>query len=257
MSRTGQAVALARARLDRPYTPDGDPSAQRRLCAGMPPVATEAIAAHVAARTRFFDGEVLRALGEDVEQVVICGAGYDDRALRFRSAGVRFFELDHPVTQDDKRRHLEAMAADTTGLLLLAADFGTDDVADLLAAGGHDAHCSSLFACEGLLVYLEPATCHGLLAGLRSRAAPGSRLAASLAVHADGLDSAGVAAVANARRLSGVTEPWRTILPLDDHVRLLAAAGWQVTTCTGIAGLGRGRMSGGSVVISAVPDSSS
>jgi len=34
---------------------------------------------------------------------VILGAGYDDRALRFRSPGVRFFELDHPDTQADKR----------------------------------------------------------------------------------------------------------------------------------------------------------
>ena len=34
-SRTSQAVALSRAELDRPHSPNGDPGAQRALCAGL------------------------------------------------------------------------------------------------------------------------------------------------------------------------------------------------------------------------------
>src|ERR1700678_2095156 len=91
-SRTSQAVALVRSELVRPATPDGDPEAQRRLCAGMAPVGPFRLRAHLTARTRFIDGQVLSALGRDVDQIVLLGAGYDDRPLRFRAPGVRFFE---------------------------------------------------------------------------------------------------------------------------------------------------------------------
>jgi hypothetical protein len=95
-SRTSQVVALTRARLERPHTPGGDPEAQGRLCRGMRPVGAIPQRASLIARTRFFDDRVLAALSAGIGQVVILGAGYDDRALRFRSPGVRFFELDHP-----------------------------------------------------------------------------------------------------------------------------------------------------------------
>ena len=53
----------------------------------------------------------------------------------------------------------------------------------------------------------------------------------TLAVHAAGLDSAAVAAYANAGRANAATEPWRTILPLPLHVDLLARAGWSAAAC--------------------------
>ena len=74
----------------------------------MRPVSAPEMQARLAARTRFFDEQVLAALDRGIRQVVIAGAGYDDRALRFRSPGVRYFELDHPATQADKRRLLAA-----------------------------------------------------------------------------------------------------------------------------------------------------
>jgi methyltransferase (TIGR00027 family) len=186
--------------------------------------------ARLEARTRFFDEQVLAAVRRGITQVVIAGAGYDDRALRFRSPGVRYFELDHPATQADKRRRLRRMKADDTGLTLVAADFRDGDVAGVLARSGHHPSRPTLFLCEGLLVYLDQQTTIELLAGLRSRAAAGSLLAASLAVHPDGLDSAAVVARANARRRNGASEPWRTILPASSQRQLLAGAGWVVVT---------------------------
>ena len=38
--------------------------------------------------------------------------------------------------------------------------------------------------------------------------------------------------MANARRRAAAAEPWRTILPRDEHLALLADAGWTVTTVT-------------------------
>lgn len=253
LSRTGQAVALVRAELDRPHTPEGDPDAQVGLCRGMPPVGALPQGRQIAARTRFFDGQVLDALRAGVGQVVICGAGYDDRALRFRSEGVRFFELDHPATQTDKVARLHAMWADTTGLTLAPADFSTDDAAGVLERCGHDDGSPTLFICEGLLVYLEESTCTRLLSGLRRRAAPGSTLAVSLAVHSDGMSSEQVVAAANAKRRAARTEPWRTILPVDAHLALLSAAGWDVQVAVDPASFDAGVAFGRTKLVSATP----
>jgi methyltransferase (TIGR00027 family) len=228
LSRTSQAVALTRAAMSRPHTESGDPDAQRRLCEGMAPIRRSRPG--IWARTRFFDDQVLDALRAGVPQVVICGAGYDDRALRFRSPGVRFFELDHPATQADKAARLRRMGADLAGVVLAPADFRDDDVAAVLASAGHDASRPTLFLCEGLLIYLESVVIQRLLAGLRSRAAEGSSLAASLATHPSGLDSGQVAADLNAGRAHGNTEPWLTVLPVPAWLRLLASAGWQAAS---------------------------
>jgi methyltransferase (TIGR00027 family) len=211
--------------MTRPCTAEGDPDAQRRLCEGMQPLRRPR--AGILPRTRFFDGQVLAAISAGIPQVVICGAGYDDRALRFRSPGVRFFELDHPATQADKARRLQAMRADRQGLVLGPADFRDDDVAEVLTAAGHDASRPTLFLCEGLLIYLDRAVIRRLLAGLRSRAAGLSSLAASVGTHPEGLDSGQVAAALNSGRRHGDTEPWLTVMPGAAWLRLLAEVGWR------------------------------
>ncbi len=193
-SHTSRVVALTRATFRRPATSDGDADAQSRLCAGMPwaPIGPSPMRAHLEARTRFFDDQVLSAIDAGISQVVILGAGYDDRALRFRSPGVRFLEVDHPGTQADKRRRLERMGADLGALTLVPADFREDEVGSALERSGHRADRPSLVLAEGLLVYLEPDTVVRLLADAAARSAPASRLAASLAVHRRGVDSAWV-----------------------------------------------------------------
>jgi methyltransferase (TIGR00027 family) len=228
-SVTSQVVALTRARLERPHSIDGDPHAQDALCAGMRFSPPEWLEPSIAARTRFVDAQVMSAIDAGLRQVVICGAGYDDRSLRFRTSGVRFIELDHPATQVDKARLLTGLGACEPGVTLAAADFRADDVAAVLDRAGHRASEPSLFICEGLLVYLDGGTCARLLAALAQCAAPGSVLAASLAIHADGLDSAEVVIAANGRRRTAAAEPWQTILPAAEHLAQLADAGWQVT----------------------------
>jgi methyltransferase (TIGR00027 family) len=255
VSRTSQAVAVTRAGFDRPHSPDGDPDAQRKLCAGMASVVLTDMAPSLAARTRFFDDQVIAAIGTGIRQVVILGAGYDDRAMRFATAGVRFFELDHPGTQADKRARVAALGADGAdgAARLVAADFRTDDVAAALAAAGHDAAAPTLFVCEGLLVYFDAEPIVAFLASVRAAAAAGSVLAASLAIHADGLDSARVLEVANARRRTARDEPWRTILPAAEHAGLLTRAGWDVTSAADAAGLGTGAEPGRSLLVAARP----
>jgi len=194
----------------------------------MPPLPAGWQRPDLEARTRFFDDQVLAAISAGTSQIVILGAGYDDRALRFASPGVRYFELDHPTTQGDKAKRLGSIQRDRERLALLPADFRLDDAGAALATAGHDGDASSLFICEGLLVYLDPRTIARLLGALRSRAAPRSTLAASLAVHRDGVDSEQAVVIANSRRRSAMNEPWRTILPAGAHLALLTRAGWHI-----------------------------
>jgi len=232
-SRTSQIVALIRAQLDRPYTPLGDPNAQLRLCAGMKPGSAIRLRSGVIARTRFFDEQILRAVTTGVNQIVICGAGYDDRALRFRTSGVKFFEMDHPATQRDKARRLRDMGADMNGLILVPVDFRQDDAAALLRQAGHIENRPTLFACEGLLVYLELIPVLRLLESLRSIATADSTFAASLAVRRRGVNSVRTLRVANARRQEGATEPWLTMLTPDGYTRVFARAGWRLDSQAG------------------------
>lgn len=253
ISRTSQAVALTRMRMERPHSPEGDPGAQARLCEGMRPTPHARLRPMLTARTRFFDHSVLRALAGNVRQIVICGAGYDDRALRFRTRDVRFFELDQGPTQADKARRLHALGTDLSGLMLATADFRRDDVAAVLAGCGHDARQPTLFVCEGLLIYLDQPTLTRLLAGLAACAAPGSTLAASLAVHDESVATEPVVVAANARRRAGRTEPWRTILPERAQLGLLQSAGWHAEETIDAADLEISARRGRTLLVTAQP----
>src|SRR5204863_5794277 len=93
---------------------------------------------YLAARTAFFDRVVVRALERGVRQVVIAAAGYDGRALRYAKDEVRWFEVDHPDTQADKRERLARLGLRGDEIAFVAADFAHDDVGDGLRAAGHD-----------------------------------------------------------------------------------------------------------------------
>ena len=185
----------ARASYDRPSSPTGDPAAERRLAESLAEgLDLEALQQRRAGagrgddgflrflvlRTRFFDEAVVRALEAGVRQIVILGAGYDARALRFRTPGVRFFEVDHPATQADKRARLEQVGASLDGITFVTADFTEAELAAALAAAGHDPAQPTQFLCEGVLRYLPEQWFHELLRVPAQLATPGSELAVSI-----------------------------------------------------------------------------
>src|SRR4051812_10575900 len=170
-SLTALGVAAERLALERPATPTGDPGADERLARSLFEGSSEAnlrtarrgstrgstLGSWISERTPFLDEAVLRAIAGGVSQVVIAGAGYDGRALRFRTPGVRFVELDHPLTQADKHARLDALGIDTSDIGYAAADFAVDDIDAALRSAGHDASARTLFICEGVLRYLPQA----------------------------------------------------------------------------------------------------
>ncbi|MBV9951181.1 MAG: class I SAM-dependent methyltransferase [Acidimicrobiia bacterium] len=208
---------------------------------------TTRMARYLAARTAFFDRVVVSAIDGGITQVVVAAAGYDGRALRYARPGVRWFELDHPDTQADKRAALDRLGIETSDIGFAAADFVVDDVAAALAEVGHDRSTPTLFTVEGVAVYLDRPVLEALLRGLRRAAAPGSRLAISLSVEG----GAGTSATRAAFR-SGVArlgEPARTTLTVDEAGDMISATGWEVTG----AGSERGRSAGLVVLVASDP----
>ncbi len=113
----------------------------------------------LALRVAYLDRLVGMAVDRlSVRQVVILGAGYDTRAARLPRAGVRFFEVDHPATQADKRAQLarlEGYPADAA--TYVTCNFEREDPIERLAANGFSTTEPALVIWEGVVPYLTEA----------------------------------------------------------------------------------------------------
>jgi len=170
-SRTAQHNALFRAleqRLPEPLF--RDPFAQRflrgryRLAALLPAAAlARAIDARwpgpraaVCVRTRWIDEAICAAIARGLDQLVVLGAGFDARAHRLPGiARVRVFEVDHPATQEMKRRVVGAAPAHVSYVPVV---FGRDALPDALARAGLLPDMRTLLLWEGVTNYLDEPT---------------------------------------------------------------------------------------------------
>jgi methyltransferase (TIGR00027 family) len=226
-SHTARSVAAHRLGYDRLAAPYGDPDADealaRDVAGGMDPPNTW-MRDYLRTRTAFFDRVVNTALERGVTQVVVGAAGYDGRALRYAKPGVRWFEIDLPATQADKRARLRRLGVDAGHITFIAADFAADPVADLLAAAGLDARKAALFLLEGVAVYLDEAVLERVAEQFRLIAAGTSALAISVSTSAGGAERERFR-----ERVAAVGEPARSALTAGEASELLARAGWRVT----------------------------
>jgi methyltransferase (TIGR00027 family) len=227
-SLTARRVAARRLGFSRVPAPHGDPGADEALAAdvaaGQPPPSGR-MRDYLAGRTRFFDQVVVRAIDRGMRQIVIGAAGYDGRAFRYARSGVRWFEVDLPATQRDKRERLERLGLAARQVRFVEADFTRDPVAERLLQAGLDPAEPSLFLLEGIAVYLEAPVLESVLSQFRQVAAVGSRLAISVSL-------SGTHSEARSRFAESVAalgEPARSALGADEAAELLARTGWQVT----------------------------
>jgi methyltransferase (TIGR00027 family) len=226
-SITARRVAAYRLGFTRAPAPYGDPAADEALAAdvaaGQEPAAGR-MGEYLDARTRFFDRLVVGAIGRGVRQIVVGAAGYDGRAFRYAKPGVRWFEVDHPATQRDKRERLARLGIAAPQVRFVAADFTRDPVAERLTAAGLDTSKRSLFLLEGVAVYLGSAVTERVLRQFRQVARVGSRLAISVS-------RSSTSSEARARFQAAVAalgEPARSALEAGDATELLARTGWPV-----------------------------
>jgi methyltransferase (TIGR00027 family) len=231
-SDTARSVAAHRLEYERVAADYGDPAADQSLTVD---VADEReptpglMHEYLRARTAFFDRAVVRALERGVRQVVIGGAGYDGRALRYAKPGVRWFEVDHPATQSDKVERVARLNVAAGHIRFIPADFTAHPIAEPLLAAGLDPASPTLFLLEGVAVYLERPVVERILAAFRQVAADGSELAMSVST-----DTATPQQRARFReRVAKLGEPARSQFTHEQARDLLAAAGWELPAAPG------------------------
>jgi len=224
-SITAQRVAAYRLTLPRARAPFGDPAADDRLArdvaAAGETVRSARMARYLGARTEFFDRVVVGALEAGVVQVAAIGAGYDGRSLRYARPGVRWFEVDHPLTQADKRARLERLEIDARDTAFVALELADGGVDAALLQHGWNPDAASLALCEGVAFYLEPEVLRDVLAELRAVAAADTRLALSLST-----EGAGDVVERLRATVAALGEPSRSSLTPDQAEGLLRATGW-------------------------------
>jgi len=226
ISVTAQEVARIRRELKRPGDGTAGAADEQRFLATLGDGPSLMKRPYLASRTVFFDDCVLSAQQEGVPQIVLVGAGYDGRALRFRSPYTVFFELDHPATQADKLARLKDLEIDVSAIRFGALDFTTDHAGLVLAALGHRADLHTLYLCEGVAVYLTEPVLRQLLRTLREHTAPNSTLAVSFAVTTGNQEFEALRAVEE-QRLARLGEEPRTRPSREEVYRLLRDAGWR------------------------------
>lgn len=110
----------------------------------------------IALRTAHIDQFLHRRIREGIDQVVLLGAGLDTRAVRLASPGVRFFEVDHPDTQESKLAKLESLGDyPVSAAHYVSCDFETEGPVERLLECGLVVTRPTVVIWEGVVPYLQ------------------------------------------------------------------------------------------------------
>ncbi len=113
---------------------------------------------YVIARTKYIDNIFQKAISNEFDQVLIFGAGFDSRAVRFADLNkkTRIFELDAPVTQKAKINQFKKRGVKIdSNTTFISIDFNKESLEDKLLESGFNMNQRTLFILEGLLMYLS------------------------------------------------------------------------------------------------------
>lgn len=128
-------------------------------------------------RTRFFDEALLQYLNQ-IEQVVILGAGWDTRACDLaRQTDLRVYEVDEGSTQTQKRQSLEKANIDTSQVIFISTDLNTESFLDALAEYEFNPAKPAFVLMEGVTYYLEPEAVKAIFQTVGKGFAKGSTIA--------------------------------------------------------------------------------
>jgi methyltransferase (TIGR00027 family) len=190
-------------------------------------LATLGLSHYVPLRTRAIDDALRAAVRDGATQLVVLGAGLDNRAYRIGElAAVRVFEIDYPSTQRDKVARLEDLpskpAPTAKSLVRVPVDFERDSLDQALVAAGFDPAQRTFWIWEGVVVYLTREAISGTLAAVSALSAPGSRIALT---YTPKRMINGWALPFARRVLDLVGEPFRSPLSPDEIDGVLRAAG--------------------------------
>lgn len=243
-SKTALRVAIRRAAhvLADPPPVLNDPIAVRLIGDGfardldraMEKVARD-FRAFMAARSRFVEDELARAVARGVTQYVVLGAGLDTFAYRNPFPSLRVFEVDFPATQAWKRELLaRAGIAVPESLTYVALDFEHKALAAGLAEAGFDDQQPAYFGWLGVVPYL---TTEGFIAtaGDVARLPKGTAISFDFAFPPDTLSPKRRAIFERlAERVAAAGEPFRLFFTPGQLERELRALGFRHVEHTSI-----------------------
>ena len=185
--------------------------------------------AQVTCRSRYAEDRLVDATGRGIGQYVLLGAGLDSFAYRSPLAGqVRVFEVDHPATQEYKRRVREVAEGGgrVGGVRFVAVDFGRDSLGEALGRAGFDAEQPALVSWLGVTMYLDESAIEATVAVLGGFA-PGSEVIVDYMLPAGMRDAAGqMYADLVGQAAAEWGEPWRSAFAPGAMAALLARHGF-------------------------------
>lgn len=114
---------------------------------------------YVISRTKFIDSVFQKAIYNEFDQILIFGAGFDSRGIRFADLNKKttIFELDAPVTQKAKINQLKKRGVEIdSDITFISIDFNKESLEDKLIESGFFKNKMSLFILERLTMYLDP-----------------------------------------------------------------------------------------------------
>ncbi len=205
----------------------------RRLMIGGSEFTGPGLWVNLACRKRFIDEKIQAAL-DDIDAVVILGAGLDTRAYRLtRQVRIPVFEVDLPVNIARKAKTVRRVLGELPlSVRLVALDFEHDDLLTSLAEHGYRTDYRSFFVCEGVTQYLTEAGVRRTLEGLRATA-PGSRLVFTYVRRdfIDGTDRYGTRTLY--RNIRQRHQLWHFGLEPDEVAGFIADYGWRLVEQAG------------------------
>jgi methyltransferase (TIGR00027 family) len=133
---------------------------------------------YIVARTKLIDG-IFKNLPGNIQQVLIFGAGFDSRAIRFKDSlsNAVVYELDSPVTQQAKIKGFKKANIDLpSNLKFISIDFAKESLPQKPDAAGFKKNATNFYLLEGLTLYLNPEAIDSTFNFLKEYAGKGSML---------------------------------------------------------------------------------
>ena len=131
------------------------------------------------ARAAFCEDALKTAIHTGTEQYVILGAGMDTFAFRESDFLKKYdvFEVDHPLTQEDKQKRIERAGWTVPERLhFVPIDFTKDDMCTKLLESGFNPQKKTFFSWLGVSMYLNRQAIENMLQNIASLSADGSDL---------------------------------------------------------------------------------
>jgi methyltransferase (TIGR00027 family) len=134
---------------------------------------------YVIARTKYIDSVFRQALSDRFSQILLFGAGFDTRALRFHEEArqTMIFEMDAPLTLEAKlRQYQKRHLVIPSNVVFVPIDFDRESLPLRLDQAGFKKDERSLFIMEGVLEYLQPQSVDQTFRTIRELAGAGSEV---------------------------------------------------------------------------------